>query len=194
VLSRLLALTFLLPFLGACNMIYSESPMFADADKAVIAPRDGIWLNEDPDCPFDSSLPESRWPSCAAWMIVRASSGQLVIHDAKSQSDGGSFLIVTGAPPIVQVRWHDEAKEDGKTFYVFFGMEPGPPETDGRFAAASTWEVQCGVKSGSEIAPYPGIGAECRPLSKDAIRSAALASRSSAEMAMSWRWLRPESR
>jgi hypothetical protein len=36
------------------------------------------------------------------------------------------------------------------------------------------------------------VSPECRPASKDAIRSAALASRASAKMAMRWRWLRPE--
>lgn len=28
--------------LGACNMVYSETPMFTDADRGRLAPRDGI--------------------------------------------------------------------------------------------------------------------------------------------------------
>ena len=113
-------------------------------------------------------------------------------HDGKKQAQPGHLLLAEGNPPIAQILWRDEAKEDGKTFYVFMGLEPSPNEPDGTFTLASTWMVECGVKepSGSDIKPYSGISPECRPSSQDALRSAALTSRATAEIAMRWRWLR----
>ena len=193
-LGRLLSLASLLPLLGACNMVISESPLFAERDAAKLKPRDGIWLSDDPDCHFDRALPEAQWPGCAIWLIVRSSGRELLLQDGKGQAQEARYFVARGRPTIVQILWRDEAKEDGKSFYVFFGLEPGPNQPDGTFVTASSWEAKCGVKapSSSEIEPYPGIRPECRPESADAIRSAAVASRRTAEMAMDWRWLRPE--
>ena len=187
---RLPSLAFLLLLLGACNMAISETPLFAERDAAALKPRPGIWLSEDPDCRFDSALPEAQWPECAIWLIASSSAGEIVMNDGKGQAQSAHYIITKGQPPIVQILWRGEAKEDGKAFYVFFGLEPGPAEPDGMFAAASTWEVKCGVKHGSDIEPYTGISPECRPSSQESIRSAARASRATAEMAMRWRWLR----
>lgn len=194
-IGRLLSLALFLPLLGACNMVISESPLFAQHGAAQLRPRDGIWLSDDPDCHFDPASPEARWPGCAKWLIVRGSGRELLLQDGKGQAQQARYVVARGRPPVVQILWRDEAKEDGKTFYVFFGLEPGRDQPDGTFVTASSWEVKCGVKnpSGSEIEPYAGITPECRPLSGDAIRSAAVASRPTAEMAMDWRWLRPES-
>jgi len=193
---RRFMLAFLLPVLGACNMAISETPLFTDADKANLIPRDGVWLTEDPDCRFDSNLPESQWPKCAIWAEVNGANGQMLIRDGKDQDQQARFVIAKGDPPIVQILWRDDAKDDGKTFYVFFGLEPGQKGTDTGFTTAATWEVKCGTKdpAGSDIKPYPGLSPECRPSSQDAVRSAATASRPTAEMAMTWRWLRPENR
>ena len=182
----------LLPLLGACNMVISETPMFGEKDAASLSPRPGIWLAEDPECPLDATLPEAKWPKCAMWLVV-SGSGEAALVDGKGQRQEARYIIAKGAPPIVQVLWRDEAKEDGKTFYVFLGLEPNI--LDGEFLAATTWEVKCGTKdpADTDIKPYPGIAAECRPSSQEAIRSAALASCLTAEMAMTWRWLRPAS-
>jgi hypothetical protein len=193
---RLLLLALLLPLIGACNMAISETPTFALEDSAGLAPRDGIWVSDDSDCRFDSSLPESQWPGCAIWVIVHSSGRELLLQDGKGEAQQARYVIAKGQPTIVQILWRDEAKEDGKSFYVFFGIEPGPRQNDGTFITASSWEVKCGVKdpSSSEIKPYPGIGQECRPESRNGIRSAAVASRPTAEMAVDWRWLRAEKR
>ena len=182
----------LLPLLGACNMAISETPLFADVDKASFRPRDGVWLADDPECQFDSNLPESRWPSCATWIVVHSANGEMVVRDGKGEDQQARYVIANGEPLVVQVLWRDDAKEDGKTFYVFFGLEPGPAGPDNSFATAAAWEVKCGTKdpAGSDIKAYPGISPECRPSSKDSIRSAAQISRSTAEMAMTLRWLR----
>ena len=52
--------------------------------------------------------------------------GSILLQDGKGQGEHGRYLISGSAPPIVQVEYTDEAKEDGKTFYVFFGLDPGP--------------------------------------------------------------------
>jgi hypothetical protein len=182
-----------LPLLGACNMAISETPLFADADKANLTPRDGLWLSEDAECRFDSNVPESQWPKCAIWAVVKGSSGQMLVRNGKGEDQQARFVIAKGEPPIVQVLWRDDAKEDGKTFYVFFGLKSETEGPDKSFTTAATWEVKCGTKDPtlSDIKPYPGLSSECRPSSPDAVRSAAVASRSTAEMAMTWRWLRP---
>jgi hypothetical protein len=127
-------------------------------------------------------------------VIVRSDRGELLVQDGKGEAQQARFVLTKGQPPLVQVLWRDDAKDDGKTFYAFFGIDPGPLQGDGTFASASTWEVKCGVKdpSSSEIKPYAGITPECRPQSTEAVRSAAVNSRPTAEMAMRWRWLRPE--
>ena len=194
-MGRHLMLACFLPLLGACNMAISETPLFADADKAGFTPRDGVWLSDDAECRFDSTLPEFQWPKCAIWAIVNGSTGAMLVRSGKDEEQQARFVIAKGDPLIVQILWRDDAKEDGKTFYVFFAIEPGSAGSDKTFTTAATWEVKCGTKdaSMSDIKPYPGIGGECRPSSQDAIRSAALASRATAEMGMTWRWLRPAS-
>ena len=193
---RRVVLATLLPLLGACNMAISETPIFLNADKASFVPRDGIWLSDDPECRFDSSVEETRWPKCAIWAVVNGSTGEMLVRSGKGEEQQARFMIAKDHPPVVQILWRDDARDDGKTFYVFFGLAPGTTGSDNRFATAATWEVRCGIKdpAGSDIQPYPGLTPECRPSSQDAIRSAAVASRSTAEMAMTWRWLRPEKR
>ncbi len=192
----LLLLAPLLLLLGACNMAISETPVFDERDAAKLVPREGIWLSDDPDCRFDPGLSETQWPGCAIWLIVHSNGRELLLQDGKGEAQQARYVIAKGQPTIVQILWRDEAKDDGKTFYVFFGLEPGGAQPDGTFVTASSWEVKCGVKdaSSSEIAAYPGITPECRPELAKSIRSAAVASRPTAEMAMDWRWLRPEAR
>ena len=195
---RLLPLLACLPLLlSACNGLISETPVFTEVDTADLRPRDGVWLGDDPDCRFDSNISQSKWPRFALWVVAHASEGVLKVRDGKDEDEGGQlrFVIAKGQPPVIQTEWHDEAKEDGKTFYVFVGLEPGPIQADGTFIAATIWPVACGIKypDSSEIKPYRGITPECRPSSRDAVRSAALASRADGEVTR-WRWLRPEAR
>jgi len=192
----MLARWWFLPTLGllsACNMVISETPIFAESDRATLIPKDGIWLTKVDDCDFDASQPEAKWPECAVWVVVRNSGRELLVMDGKDQTQRLDYLIAAGSPPVVQGKWIDAAKEPGAAYYGFYGIEPQQLATDG-FAAASTWAVKCGVQqqSSSKIQPFPGVSAECRPSSKDAIRSAATASRAAGEV-MTWRWLRPES-
>lgn len=189
-------LVLLLPMLaalGACNMVISETPVFAEAERGPEAPMDGLWIGEDPDCRFDPHGPESGWPDCAIWVVVRDGGSELLVSDRKGEPQRVGALFVGGKPGIVQARWVDEAKEPARPYYAFYAFEPVATGADGRFMLASVWPVECGVqeKPNGDIRPFPGISAECRPSSADSIRSAASASRR-ADQVKEWRWLRSE--
>lgn len=127
------------------------------------------------------------------WIIARNSGRELLLGDGKGQTQHIGALFAAGTPVIVQGKWVDEAKEPGTTHYGFDGLEPQQVGPDERFTAALTWAVECGIqeKGQSDIRPFPGISAECRPTSKDAIRAAAVSSRR-ADQIIRWRWLRAE--
>ena len=179
--------------LSACNMVISETPMFGDSDRATLAPRDGIWLSEDGECRFDAARPEAEWPDCAMWVVVHESGRELEVSDGKRQSQQLRTLFVSGSPAIIEALWIDDAKEPPGAFYGYYAFEPEAAAPETTFMRASLWPVECGVQSGSSIRPFPGIGPECRPSSKDAIRAAAVSSRR-AEQVKEWRWLRPDRR
>lgn len=189
-------LVLLLPMLaalGACNLVISETPVFAEAERGPEAPKDGLWIGEDPECRFDPAGPESGWPDCAIWVLVRHGGGELLVSDRKGEPQRVGALFVGGKPGIVQARWVDEAKEPARPYYAFYAFEPVATGADGRFMLASVWPVECGVqeKPNGDIRPFPGISAECRPSSADSIRSAASATRR-ADQVKEWRWLRSE--
>ncbi|HEU5482034.1 MAG TPA: hypothetical protein VFU80_02920, partial [Sphingomicrobium sp.] len=156
--------------LAGCNMVISETPMLSERDRASLLPRDGLWLGNDPDCQFDSARPETEWPECALWVIVRKSGGEMQLTDGKGQTQRIGGLFVSGNPAIVQGEWIDDAKDPTKAYYGFYGLEPRNRGPDGRFTLTSVWPVACGVQSGSEIEPFPGINEGCRASSKEAIR------------------------
>lgn len=190
--SRLLLLH-LLATLSACNMVISETPMFTESDQSALLPKDGVWLGDVEDCRFDAGQAEASWPKCAVWVIARKSGRELVVTDGKRQSQRVVAIFASGTPNVVQGKWTDDAKKPPSTLYGFYGLEPGKVGPNGRFAAASIWPVECGIKSGAGIDRFPGISPECRPSSKKAIRAAAKSSRPAAEVSR-LRWLRPEKR
>lgn len=183
----------LLAALGACNMVISEAPVFAEAERGPEAPKDGLWIGDDPECRFNAGGPESGWPDCALWVVVREAGRDLLVSDRRGESQRVGALFVAGNPGIVQARWIDEAKEPARPYYVFYAFEARNIDSKGRFTLASIWPVECGIqdKPNGDIRPFPGITAECRPSSPDSIRSAAKASRR-ADQVKQWRWLRAE--
>ncbi|MEO7654155.1 MAG: hypothetical protein ABIS23_00540 [Sphingomicrobium sp.] len=173
--------------LDACNMVLSETPMFTEADRGAIAPKNGVWVNDDEECRFDSSRSESDWPQCATWVIVRGLGEKIILSDGKGQTEQFVALLSGDDPTILQAHWVDTAK-DSRAYYGFYGVEPHDAGSDGRFSAASMWGVDCGNQNqgSSEIQPFPGITPECRPTSRDAIRSAAKLSRKADDITQ-WR-------
>jgi hypothetical protein len=183
----------LLPSLAACNMLISETAMFSNDDRARILPQDGIWLSQEKDCEVDGALPESAWPDCALWVVVRESGTDILVMDGKGQSESIGGLVATGDPLILQGRWTDTAKSPHRSFYGFYGIDPQKIDQDGRLLAVSVWPIECGTQSGANegIKPFPGIGSDCHAPSKDAIRAAARLSRRPGQIRQ-WQWLRRE--
>jgi len=179
--------------LAACNMVISEMPVFAETDRGPEAPKDGLWIGEDPECRFDPAGTESGWPDCAIWVVVREAGAMLLVSDRKGEPQRVGALFVAGNPGIIQARWVDDAKEPARPYYAFYAFEARDIDSMGRFTLASIWPVECGIqdKPNGDIRPFPGISAECRPSSADSIRSAAKASRR-ADLVKEWRRLRAE--
>ena len=148
----LMGRTWLLPIivlLSACNMVISETPMFAESDRAIPAPKDGIWLADVDDCEFDASQPEAEWPECALWVAVRNSGHELLVSGGKGQSQRLDYLIAAGNPSIIQ----------GKQ------RSPGLPTTDSmdlngsNSPQADSPRLQPGQSSAeSRIEPAPKFG------------------------------------
>lgn len=179
--------------LSACNMVISETPVFAEAERGREAPKQGVWIGDDPECRFDPDGPESAWPDCALWVVVGKAGSELLVSDRRGESQRVEALLVAGNPGIIQARWVDEAKEPARPYYAFYAFEPRDIDAGRRFARASIWPVECGVqdKPDDDIRPFPGISAECRPSSPESIRSAATSSRRPGQV-REWRWLRAE--
>jgi len=186
-------LALLLPALGACNMLISETPIYGNADRASLAPRDGLWLSPSRGCEFDSREAEATWPECAMWILVRNRGADLLLSDGKKQVEMLGGFLAAGEPIIVQARWIDSAKKPRRAYYGFYGIEPHQIGPDGLFSAATVWVVECGTQANqnADIQPYPGIGPDCHAPSKDAVRGAARKSRR-ADVIEEWRWLRAE--
>lgn len=190
---RHIMLALFLPALGACNMLISETPIYAEADRASLAPRNGLWLSLNRGCEFDSREAEAVWPDCAMWIVVRNQGAEILLSDGKKQVEVLGGFFAAGEPIIAQARWIDTAKEPRRAYYGFYGVEPHQIGPDGLFSTASIWVVECGTQANqnADIVPYPGIGPECRAKSKDAVRNAAERSRRTDTM-QEWRWLRAE--
>jgi len=179
--------------LGACNMLISEAPMFGEAERTPQSPQEGIWIGDDPECRFDAEGPQSAWPDCAIWVVVRDEGRKLLVSDRKGEPQRVDALFVGGDPSIIQARWLDNAKKDATPIHVFYAYAPHDLDSDGRFRRAKVWAVECGVQERptADIRPFPGITPECRPSSADSVRSAARASSRGDEI-KEWRWLRAE--
>lgn len=189
----LLLLPLLAGLTAACNMVVSEMPMFAEADRGGPAPRDGVWISDDEECSFDPAGPETSWPDCAIWAVSRRWGREFEFRNGKGETQRITAIFAAGKPEILQAEWIDDAKEPKRPYYFFYAVEPADASSKGGFTRALVWPVQCGLQATptSDIQPFAGISAECRPSSADAIRSAADLSRGSDERKV-WRWLRPE--
>jgi hypothetical protein len=167
--------------------------MFSDEDRSVLAPKDGLWISTDAECDFDSNRSESEWPECAVWIISRSSGRDLILSDGKGQSQRLGALFATRNSMVAELSWLDDAKESAERRFGYYALEAQQDAPDQQFTMLLAWPVECGVQdeASSKINPFPGITADCRPTSKDAIRAAAVASRRP-EQVTTWRWLRSE--
>jgi len=177
--------------LCACNVAVSDHPMFSPEDRLSIPLKDGLWVADDPDCPFDVKTPKTQWPKCAFWTIVSDKKFVDFAGDKEEERPVGT-LIAKGRPPIVQV----EVFIKGDRSFLFFAIEPQASDPSGSTTAMDIWAVACGTQrssgSSSQVDPYPGFNKECQPLTTKALRAAAIASRPKVEKVGRINWVRAE--
>ncbi|MEO6255688.1 MAG: hypothetical protein ABIO69_02665 [Sphingomicrobium sp.] len=178
--------------LSACNMAVSDHPMFSAKDRLTTPLKDGLWVADDPDCAFDINLPKEKWRNCAIWTII---SGNKFVEfsAAKGEDRPLGFLVAGGQPPIVQI----DTIEDGQHAYLFVAVDPTGRDAAGAVTSLNLWGIACGtVKTAgsNQVDPYPGIDKACHPLSTDALRAAALASRPTTKEPDRMQWVRAEAR
>jgi len=171
--SRMVLWPAALIWLGGCNMVVTQAPLFTKADS-VGAPtiRSGIWNAAKPDCLFDESLPQTKWPKCAGAQ--------------PPTPDPPPWLAVPGDPPILQLSTPKTADQPA-AIYIYVAFRPVKVDASGRAIALELWPVQCGPPPGNDptemtksllpgLKPRPEGGA-CTTDSPLALRAAAKASR-----------------
>ncbi len=211
---RLALLLSALMALGGCNVVMTDAPMFTAADGAgAPAIRSGVWRDDKPDCAFDETLPQSKWPKCA--------------EARPGVADPPFWLPVTGDPAILQMPMRTDDKKPGPQ-YFYAAFRPLKRDARGRVIAMKAWPVRCGpppppdaapppppagaagdkqaqaawadlganvAALGGTNAPLPGLamrsdGETCVPASVAALRDAAKASEAWAEAPATSHWVR----
>lgn len=156
-----------LAFIGGCNVVMTDKPLFSEADAAGAQPlRPGVWsFFREPGCKVDESQPFANWPNCSGGGIVR--NGEIAGH--KSGAPPGELereplIIAAGDPRILQVQVKidvtagAEATASGgaeasasatatsprEQPYGYAGLKPTKFDGEGRITAFRFWPVQCG--------------------------------------------------
>lgn len=176
--------------LSGCNVVATRTPLFTQADAGPQKLHDGVWAPEDDRCRFDETKPVDAWPECAQPLLVR--DGEFLTWQADTRSwrsdATGKILIVAGDPMILQAY---DTPENATPVYVYAGFTPRT-DAQGRIVRVQAWPVLCGppppgpkgapaTQAGTK-APFPGMtmddkGQTCTTSDRDALRSAAKASR-----------------
>ena len=188
--------------LSACNMVYSEKPLFTAADSAR-GPKlkPGVWVSPKPDCAFEPA--QTPLPDCADAVLIDATHFRAA-PGAKAPSPGGpedlAYVLAAGAPPVMQLKL--EMKDGGKAALWFYaGVKALKTDRRGRIVEMRAWPVQCGPpppkgsnKHGT-TAPLAGLAMDkdgnCTPKDAAAVFSAAKASEAwQDEPGDAARWLR----
>jgi len=182
--------------LGACNMAISDQPMFSDAQRSSVQLRDGYWVMDDRECRFDAAQRAEAWPECADWAVIV---GNRIVGERVKDLGGvdPALFIADGKPLILQM--HSKPQKGEESFYHFAAIEPAATDADGRVGAFALWIVKCGVeerkpRGSAKVKPYPGFNAECRPVSVEALRAAAIASRPQSDELNRLKWVRAVAR
>ena len=185
--------------LGACNMVMTQTPVFAASDAAG-APtlRYGVWREDgDTSCQFDDSQPMATWPDCANGVVIKRDAlGAYHAVSGKKAWASTPYLLASGDPRVLQT--HFEASFGDASLpplYFYVALEPTQTDARGRITAFTGWSVLCGAPpppgtmkadgkttQNGTLQPLPGLtmdanGNDCTTTSPDAIRGAAKASR-----------------
>ncbi len=184
--------------LSACNMVYTEKPLFTAAD-ARRAPKlkPGVWVNPKPDCVFEPA--QTPLPECANAASVDAEAfgpppGAPPVP--AGQPDRLPYVLVAGDPPVMQVEL-DLNKAERRWLYV--GVKPLKTDARRRIVEMRFWIALCGPpppKGGKRWvteAPLPGLKIvenDCIAEDAAAVRRAVKASEAWDEEKDAIRWLR----
>jgi hypothetical protein len=184
--------------LSACNMVYSEKPLFTAADaKGAAKLKPGVWVRPKPDCvlaPNADPLPE-----CANAVTVSAEAFLPPPGVKPPEGEIGVLpYIMTGKDPAVVQIDYNPPKEGGRR-WLYFAVKPTKTDAKGKTIEGRIWFVQCGPpppKGGTKyvtLKPLPGLKVQendCIAETGDAVRGAAKASEAWDEEKESIRWLR----
>jgi hypothetical protein len=202
---RLAACLALAALLAACNLVYSERPLFTADDAKGAAPlRTGVWLELDPKCQFDRTQPVTRWPKCAEWILVRPR--QILGLETKPRAwTAYDYVLAAGEPRVLQVAVPKSDDADGQLPFVYLGLEARRLDPQGRIIEYRQWTAQCGApppqdaksSRGLTQSPLPGLKPapdaghpdDCLAASADAVRGAVSASTAWSN-AETWQWVR----
>ena len=179
--------------LGACNVVVTKEPLFAQADSAG-APtlRPGVWLIfEQPDCKVDTAKPFVDWPDCAGGGLV--GNGEITGHKSgapRDELEKTPIVLAAGDPRIAQVpvdvdvsAQASASASGGATAsasasgggqarpYAYAALRPTKFDAQGRITAFRFWPVDCGPpppkdKNGADVAAgtlHPLPGMEMKP-------------------------------
>ena len=146
--------------LGACNDVYSRTPLVAEAfQRGDPQLREGLWLlggDVAPDCPFDIRKPVARWPECAVAFEYQQP-GQFWMVSKRERRLAFTVRLVSGDPVLAQIHWSLDALKDPRV--------PEPPNADNPFFG---WMYDgltvTRTDAGDRITEARMVAAQCGPL------------------------------
>lgn len=177
--------------LSACNIVVTETPMYAQADASG-APqlREGVWAMLEGDCKADVTADPSTWPECAEPVTIQ--DGKFSGKNKEGEEETLPYILAAGDPRVMQI---ELIEPDSKvTLYFYTGVEPLKVDDKGRITAFKAWMVQCGPPPAKDAkrangqprfvseTPTEGMQVDpeetmCMPVDKAALARAAAASK-----------------
>jgi hypothetical protein len=175
---RLLILLLALPFLAACNQVYTRQPLIGEAHEGGDPEfRPGLWsisgYNED--CQFDIRKRSRDWPDCGLGIEFRR--GQMFFVTSHDRALAQTLRLVDGDPILVQGKWHTdvlkdprapEPKDTDNPFYgwVYYAVTPLRMDGEGHIREATMVQAVCGPAPPAQPGrtapkvtdrPFPGL-------------------------------------
>ncbi len=125
---RFLMLAFAALTLGACDQVYSRTPLISEArEQGDPELRPGLWQlagYQDPACQFDIRQPTFRWPECAAGAEYQRGQWWLVSRQNRLLAQTVRLTEADPAQPGLQVLAQSHFSAD-----VFADPRIRPPQT-----------------------------------------------------------------
>ena len=113
--------------LGACNTVYSRTPLLSEAaHQGDPQLRPGLWqfgVYQDDKCPFDIRLPVARWPDCATGLEYQP--GQIWLVSKRQRLLAQTVRLAPGDPVLAQRHFSTDVLKDPRA--------PEPRDADNPF-------------------------------------------------------------